>query len=211
MFNYNDIEIDALKEFVGIGIGRAADSLNLMLQSHIELSVSSIDLLSGSDALENSSPGINDINSVIEMDYSGNIDGSSCMIITKKDSFKLVKLLTEDIGISDSLDEDELDAIKTGTLAEIGNIVLNSIMGMISNILKMELSYTVPRYIETSIKTLYETILSPDIKEKTIIKAGSKFLVRDSHVNGEITIFLSTSTFITLNKLIKEYLRELSE
>ena len=211
MYNYKDIESDALKEFVGIGIGRAADSLNLMLQSHIELSVSSMEFLSGKDALKNASSGINDINSVVEMNYSENIEGSSCMIITKEDTLKLVKLLTKGIGMSDAMDEDELDAIKTGTLAEIGNIVLNSIMGMISNILKMELSYTVPRYMETSIKTLYETILSGDINNKTIIKAGSKFLVRDSQVNGEITIFLSTSTLISLNKLIKEYLRELSE
>lgn len=209
MVTYSDIEIDALKEFVGIGIGRAADSLNLMMRSHIELGVTAIEVLSGSDAAKDSSTGIKEPYSIIEMDYTGNIKGTSCMIIAKRDSFKLVKLLTEDVELPDSLEEDELDAIKTGTLAEIGNIILNSIMGMMSNILNMELTYTVPRYVEIPMEDLYGEILSSSAQDKTIIKAGSRFLVKDSQVYGEINIFLSTNTFIALNKLIKAYLREL--
>ncbi len=204
MLTYTKKEIDALQEFAGIGIGRAANSLNSMLQSHVDLKPTNISVFSAKNIEEDISSREMINYSIVEMDYSGNISGTTCMLISKDDSLKMVKLL---VGEIPSADEDELDAIRMGTLSEIGNIVLNSFLGMMSNILGMELSYSIPRYVENTIASMYETILKDSIDERAVIKINSSFLVKDLSINGSIIIFLSVDTFLKLNKLINNYLK----
>ncbi|MCF6335050.1 MAG: hypothetical protein L3J12_04855 [Spirochaetales bacterium] len=207
MFTYSNKELDALKEFAGMGIGKAANALNSMLASHVELKPSNLTIYS-EDQINKDIENQENINySIVEMDYSGNISGTTCMLITRDNSLKMVRLLVGDLS---SDDEDEMDAIRMGTLSEIGNIVLNSFLGMISNILQMNLSYTIPRYIESTIATMYKEILQDNGEEKAIIKIDSNFIVEDLSIKGSIIIILSVDPFFKLNELIKKYLEELS-
>ena len=55
------------------------------------------------------------------------------------------------------MNDDDLNAMKVATLTEIGNIVLNGVMGSIANVLSGPLTYSVPIYNESSIMHLIQS------------------------------------------------------
>ena len=75
-----EYHLDALKEIVNTGIGRAAASLNSLLVSHIELDVPSIRLF----ASDETDLVRNDINATdlacVKLSFHGFFSGSACSI-----------------------------------------------------------------------------------------------------------------------------------
>ncbi len=49
MFKINEIQLDALREIINIGIGYSAGSLNKMLQQHIVMTVPELHLIDAND------------------------------------------------------------------------------------------------------------------------------------------------------------------
>ena len=203
----NDLQIDALKEFVNIGIGKAADVLNAMLESPVELKAIDVFVLDKNQIDEILTSEDNTRLSIVGMEYFGSIEGTSFLVMEKADSLKMVKLLVGDMVFDG---KDELDAIRTGTLAEIGNIILNSILGMISNILDMELSYTVPHYTEETLASLYKSFFQSEKYSRTVVKIRSNFLVKKKSINGSILIVFDELTFTEITNHIDKLLGEQS-
>ncbi len=180
--------IDVLKELMNIGVGRGAHVLNTMLQSHIRLQVPFIKVVSPDD-LKSELEFNNEIHlAAVNLGFNGNLSGNAQLLFTSECASKLVSVLTGDE--SDDLD---LDSVRAGTLCEIGNIVINAVMGTISNQLLMHLDYSVPSYIEGGLGPLL-----PKAKagEKTIILlARTKFEVEALEIEGDMLIFLELGAF----------------
>jgi len=54
----------------------------------------------------------------------------------------------------ENIQEEGLDSIRSGTLCEVGNILINAVLGTISNELRLNLEYTVPVYQEGTAQAL---------------------------------------------------------
>ncbi|QTA78080.1 Chemotaxis protein, CheC-like [Desulfonema limicola] len=185
-------QIDGLKELINIGVGRAASILNTMLSSHIVLQVPFVKLLT-SDDFKNEIDylGVEQL-AAVELGFKGIFSGSSQLIFTTETAHKLVATLVGD----NPVDED-IDAIKAGTLAEIGNIVLNGVMGSISNMLQLHFEYSVPNYLEGNAEALLKP--SIDSPARTIILARTRFVVEKLHIDGDIALFFE---LIIFNRLL---------
>ncbi len=190
---------DALTEFVGLGVGKAGEVLNAMLDSHIALSAPNIRVI-GADELAGEIGGDGESKlSSVEMRYSGSIDGAVKLIFQAVDAGKLVDSI---IG-ENALQEEGLDAIRAGTLCEIGNIVINAMLGTISNQLELDLSYTVPFYRESSAAELISDQLFQS--GKIILLIETRFVVENLEVAGNIAIYLSIISYETLKEAIERY------
>ena len=191
---------DALTEFVGLGIGKAGEVLNAMLDSHIDLSAPSVRIIASENLAEVLTHGSQAKLSSVEMRYSGSIDGTVKLIFQSIDAGKLVDSI---IG-ENSIQEEGLDAIRAGTLCEIGNVVINAMLGTISNQLNLSLSYTVPFYRENTAAEL----ISDDLFQsgKIILLIESRFVVEDLEVAGNIAMYLSIISFGTLKESIERYI-----
>jgi len=86
-----------------------------------------------------------------------------------------------------------MDALKEATLAEIGNILINHVMGAISNMLKTRLSYRIPVYKETMIDNLVE-----DTSDMKISIADTSFSISTLSVQGDLIIAFQLESFQTL-------------
>lgn len=192
-------QIDALKEIVNIGIGKAANTLNMMTGKHIELHVPEVKLLLNDDLINE----INDKNnnlalSSINLNFKGTINGSARLIFPTESASKLVATFTDESDNS----IDDLDTIRSATLSEIGNIVLNSLIGTISNLLKINLTYTPPNYSESPL----DKILSVDSKnyEASNLFARTKFSIAELQISGDFVLFFAVGSLDNLLKLINE-------
>ncbi len=181
-------QLDSLRELINIGVGRGADVLNTILNSHIQLCVPLVKLLTREELNSELEIVGGERLASVNMRFKGNISGYAKLLFPSESALKLVLALSgEEEGPVD------LDSIRAGTLAEIGNIVLNSVMGSISNILNLNLHYAVPNYLEGPANNLF---LPNEINPTTVtMLAKTRFMVAELKVEGDIVIFFEVGSF----------------
>ncbi|MDK3155446.1 hypothetical protein QPK87_02450 [Kamptonema cortianum] len=113
------------------------------------------------------------------------------MIFPTESASTLVSLLTgEKPGTPD------LEAVKIGTLLEVGNIVLNGVVGTVSNLFSRRLDYSLPTYAEDRVSQLLKARnLKQDVN---IILAHTHFIIEKLQINGEVLLIFKVGSFDAL-------------
>lgn len=191
--------MDALKELINIGVGRGASVLNTMLQSHIQLEVPSVEIISKEELKDYISNIDNDESiSAVNMGFSGKFSGNTQLMFSTTSASHLVSTLSDEDVLNDSIDD-----IRAGTLTEIGNIVLNGVMGSISNILNLTFDYSVPTYFEGSTDDILGNV--SDDSTPVILLARTQFNVRELNVSGTIILHFEIESMNALIEAIRQY------
>ena len=179
--NLTATQMDALQEMVNIGVGQAAGVLNAMLRSHVTLRLPVIEILSQAELESRITRFRKQIFSAVRVGFKGPFTGSASLIFPTDSAAKLVIMLTED-----DLQSLDMDEIRAGTLTEVGNIVLNSVMGAIGNELHQRLFYTVPAYLEDP----FTVILAENEQDNraTVIWIQTQFSLQEQQIDGDIVI-----------------------
>ena len=184
---------EIFQELVNIGIGRAGSTLNQLLSSHVDLNVPKISIFSLQEYIDYNGKS-EDIISAVEMGFQGPFKGAANLFFSQKSAAQLISAL-----VGDELDNYEMDELKSGTLSEVGNILLNSVMGSISNIINNHFDYSVAEYMEGTLENLLERSF---YDTKVIIVAETNFTVSDLEINGQIVIMMALESFEILEKAI---------
>jgi chemotaxis protein CheC len=137
----DDDALDAICELMNIGVGRAAGALSELLGRRIDLSVPTLAIL---DACVGNPPAVEHAGrpqTTIVQRFEGAIQGCANLIFPGDTGWTLARLLAD----TDARPEgDGIDVELEGILLEVGNIVLNGVLGSISNAMDVQLTYTVP-------------------------------------------------------------------
>ena len=190
-------QLDALREYLSMGVGHAAATLNSMLGKHIELEVPKISLIKVNE-IETATKLGTDLYSTITLIFDGNIKGNASVIFDKQSASGLIEILMPGMSGNSA----ELDEISESTLTEIGNIVINSVMGSFSNSFEFELQYQVPRYSESSIKNLCK--VNSDESDSIILFGETFLIVENVEIKGKILLFYVLDDLKTLISEWKE-------
>lgn len=192
-----DKQSDVLQEMVNIGVGRGAELLNAILDTHIKLEVPFIRILSQTEFKKDIK--INEIDSLaaVNLSFTGDINGNIELIFPKQSALNLVAALT-----GENPDAVTLDTIRTGTLSEIGNIVINAIIGSISNMMSFSLSYSAPNYLEGNYEKL-SLVMRTD-EQSIILQARARFIIETFAVIGDIVIFMELDSFDKIFSIIDQ-------
>jgi chemotaxis protein CheC len=190
------ILLDALLETINLGIGQAAGLLNRLVKSHVQLSVPSLAIYSEKQ-LRDSLTDIDILSlSAVELSYRGFITGQATLLFHKEGADALAELL-----LGDDVPPTDPDLFKIGILQEAGNIVLNGVLGAISNFFGASLDYLPPIYEEGDFNSL---ILS---KAKDIgasfIMARTHFMAEQTTIEGDIVLILDASEIETMLRLLE--------
>lgn len=179
--------IDALAEMINIGIGRGASVLNTMLRSHIRLQVPYVRVVSHTGLRDEiRALGRSKLATVV-LPFRGDFSGTAELVFPAESASKLVTAVTGDI--QEDLD---FDSVQAGTLCEVGNIVLNGVMGSISNLLQTPFSYVVPSYTEAHIDSLMAARNSEP--GSAVLLARTRFTIEELEVEGDIVLFLGVGS-----------------
>ncbi|MBT3878641.1 MAG: chemotaxis protein CheC [Candidatus Scalindua sp.] len=181
-------QLDTLREVVNIGIGKAASILNGMLESHIELEVPSIIMFDPENPGEElPDVSCNDLSSV-QLDFHGPFSGSSALVFPSESVGKLVTALTGEEPGSEGFDEET-----TGTLYEVGNILINAVMGSIANLLAVQIDFLPPNYKEGKFSDLIKLKDSKEDLASLLIRAN--FNVQEPLISGNIFLVFELDSF----------------
>ena len=179
--------LDALREIINIAVGRAAGTLNELLGHHVTLEVPQVTVLHPQELSNHVESQSNESVSLVVLQFKGQFSGLSTLLFTSDSASKLVDLL-----VGEEVPVDELDAIKTGTLAEVGNILLNAVMGSIGNVLGTKLSYTIPSYQEGNLGLILQPMLQ---HESAALEVTTRFTVKSRHIVGEFLLLFEIGSF----------------
>lgn len=182
------LQLDALKEIVNTGVGRAASALNEMVAAHIDLEVPGIEVFRP-DSAEAIPPGLDvDVLCCVQLGFYGDFSGTAALVFPPVSATKLVAAL---IGIAE--DDPSIEAMKAGTLNEVGNIIINSVIGTIGNMLERPFDFTLPNYLEGHLGDLIRPVESWNRAQVLLVK--TRFRIRDLHVEGNIFLIFELGSF----------------
>ena len=189
-------QLDALIELINIGAGQAAAMLNEMIQYPIRLQVPWVALLSKDNLEEELRKRLGEEKlSTVQLEFSQSLVGHAQLVFPKESAVNLVSVLT-----GEEPESPDLDLFKIGTLTEVGNIVLNGVMGSISNMLKKKMSYSVPTYMED--KFIYLLPIQEERSKTAVLLGETRFTVEELQLQGDIILFFSLGSFdVLMNSL----------
>jgi chemotaxis protein CheC len=186
--NVTPYQVDALTELINIGVGRAAGMLNQILEAHVQLQVPSIKIFPYDQIEEALHTMASTPLSVVSLAFKGSFSGTALLAFPSDSASNLVNIVAgEEPDLSD------LDSIRVGALTEVGNIILNGVMGSVSNVLKKHLNYSIPVYVEDTIKHL----LDEDglDHESPIILAKTELTIKKFQIKGNIILMFRVNLF----------------
>ncbi len=174
-------QLDAIKELFNMGVGRGASILSQMVDSRVHLEVPKVEIFPSSD-IEGlkTSIGLNESSSV-NMTFSGSFDGNVSLLIPPDSATILVAALTnEEPGPM------QLDPVRAGTLCEVGNMIINGLMGSITNVLKKSIDYGLPQYTEGELDNILD--LQSDGEDTNICIATTTMNIENLEVCGKLLV-----------------------
>lgn len=194
----NSLQIEILKEVINVGVGKSAEVLNRMIQSHILLDVPEVRIIKYSE-YNNFVYTFEDTDySVITLPFNGELNGSSKLIMSSDHAAKMVDAFIGKSGASM-----DMDSLKIDILSEIGNVIINAVMGTLGNMLCINLDYIVPNYEHGSREIIIpEEMLN---NESAILFAKTQFKVEEFEAHGNFAIFFKLESFKALIEKIQAY------
>ena len=175
--------INSFENLVALGIEQAEESLNELTDSPIQFQTPSMETFTLQSLQERLQELFGSaIISVSQLPFSGGFAGTSQLFFLTDSADALTEALT-----GETPDSPDFSLAKEEMLTEVGNIVLNSIMGTMSNAITKSLEFSVPNYIEDRIEHLLN-IHSLD-EQSTILFAQAEFSISELNVTGDIILF----------------------
>ena len=194
---------DALIELLNIGFGRAAASLSELTGHRVllevpQVSVHAIEELNNALRLV-----LDDEVASVHQIFSGPVGGDALLILNHSAAGMLKELLTSEPPLPLPI-----DATAREVLTEVGNILLNACLGTFGNLLKVQVTFSVPQLSLESLGAILETLRvnQEGMKYALVVQAGCK--LRDNEVRGFLVIVLSVASLDRLLRAVEEWEHE---
>jgi chemotaxis protein CheC len=190
---------DALTELINIGYARAAAVLSDLTGHRISLEVPEVAIHLIQEIRERLQKVIRGEVASVNQVFSGPITGNAILLLDREAALLLNGLLT------DRSNSTELDGAAREVITEIGNIVLNACLGAFGNLLKVQVTFTVPYLqVESVDKVLRSITVGGDELEYALI-VHTRFHMRASDVSGYLVIILGVTSLETLMEELRKW------
>ncbi|WP_100489082.1 chemotaxis protein CheC [Sporolactobacillus pectinivorans] len=179
---------DILKELFNIGVGQAAGTLSEIIDKKIILDVPDVKILSVERGKVELDKFLNQVAEgavmVSSISFDRQLEGTVSLIFPADKMHQFIDLcLHEDRGEEATMEFTDIDF---DTVKEIGNIVLNAIIGELSNTVSIPVEYTLPEVnvLDRARADLFVT----DEAYHLILMMYITFNIEGTHIEGAIVI-----------------------
>lgn len=200
--NENTLTYDILKEMFNISVGKAASTLSEITNKTILLDVPKIQIVNFDQGTTSANGYFGRIPEgtlmVSSINFGNQITGRANLIFPANKTRKFLNLCIGESLVSDASDDMNFTDMDFDVVREVGNIILNSIIGGMGNFLNTGLQYTLPE-VEIFEKSLFTKSVQ-DKENFCMIVLYITFIIEDTEIEGAVVIDL---TLYSLNELIK--------
>lgn len=185
----SDQQRDALLEVINIAFGRAASSLSDLTGQRVLLSVPKADICPVPELIDRISVLVEGEVATVQQIFKGPVAGSAMLVLDYMGAVALAGLLTES-----RVPLQRLDASDREALTEVGNIILNACLGTFGNLLKVHITFLVPRLHVNSLDALLDTITIDSEELQYALVITTYFHLKDSSVGGHLIVALGVTS-----------------
>jgi chemotaxis protein CheC len=190
-----DLERDALAELSNIAMARASNSLRQMIKNEVLLAVPSVEILTNAAAAKLVAKPDNPKLVAVRQDFVGAFSGRALLIFPESNSLELVRAV-----VGRELPLDDIVDLEDEALAETGNIILNSWVATIANLLKSALKMSLPVVIRGDSQHMFESTAS-----SLVLFLHIKFEIRQKEIGGYVALLMDIPSLDQLRSLIAEF------
>lgn len=191
-------DIDALKELINVAYGRAAGALSALLDEYIVLTAPVAQFLSidgVGPALENLvGPQVSSVHQI----FSGSIAGHALILFDAEAVEVLMSLLPGGGAFAGT-------QIQSDALAELGNVVLQSAIGICGDVLNVDVRFSVPNVSVKSVGELLASLVLDGRQMQVALVIQTRFEVARRQLYGHLAIILGVTSFTCLLERLAEW------
>ena len=196
-----ELQEDALAELLNIGIGMASASFSEMVDDEVQLSVPSVEFISRSKLTDNLDVNDDENISVVKQDFRGTFWGSALLMFPGTDSLSLVRALT-----GNKIPLEDLTDMEQDVLAEIGNIVLNSCIGSLANVLGDHVESEIPVCINGTGAQIINSDDDENSGMEYVMLIRVDFSVPQKNILGYVGFVLDIESLQQLQQALDDYI-----
>ncbi len=196
MENLTPAQMDALAEVINIGVGSAASFLNDIIDAHIALEIPRVRLFPFDKLPLIESKFGEDLVSCVVQTFQADYTGTAALVFPPESATRLVSAVT-----GEEITSVELDAVRSGVLTEIGNIIINAILGTMGNLLQTSLEFSLPEYRQMKIVEFVSPESVHD-QDGFIILAEASFEIETLRISSYILLIFELASIDLLISMI---------
>ena len=193
----SELEQDALAELSNMAMARAANSLRQMVNHQVELSVPRVEIVSKETATRLIAKPTNATLVAIRQDFTGAFSGRALLIFPESSSLELVRVV-----VGSQLPLEDIVNLEDEALAETGNIILNSWVATIANLLKSGLKMSLPTVVRGDSSQMFKS----DESQSLVLFLHIKFEISTKEIRGYVALLMDIPSVEELRSLIADFI-----
>lgn len=193
-------QTDAIAELINIAFSRTAAALAELTGARVLLDKPQVEL-HAIDQLTCALRGyVQGEIATVHQIFSGPVAGDALLLLNYDGAVTLANLLM-DTHVATS----QLDVSAREVLTEVGNILLNACLGTFGNLLRVHISFSVPRLHLEELDNLLRTLTIGTDELRYALVVYTNFRVRDSAVGGYLALVLGVASLDRLLRAMEEW------
>ncbi len=184
---------DVLTELVNIGVGRAAYSLSEMVDSRVGLQVPSVAVSELGDGILSEERVSGTPLTSVSLPFAGKLNGVALLVLPRDSARSLVAMLT-----GASCESAEVETEREGVITEVGNIMVNSVLGSLGNMTHLEVAFSLPAYREGGVDQVI-----PGVVPRSSVTASVLFTIKSHAVEGRVVVVFDETSLEEMWRLIE--------
>lgn len=197
----NQDQQETIVELMNIGVGRAAAALSKLVQDEVLLSVPKVDFVDIQTAESRFTEILPVALAGVTQAFSGFISGKAALIFPEERSLELVRIV-----VGHELTASEISELEQDTLAELGNILLNSCLATLANILHREIRTALPEAYSGNCHNILKLLCEED---SMIMLVQVDFSLLQRELQGYLAFIIDLQTASGFYDALNEYLEKL--
>jgi chemotaxis protein CheC len=197
------VQHDALIELINIGFGRAAAALSKLTGHRVQLEVPQVVMCPIEEMADRLRPMLADDIATVHQIFSGPVNGDALLVLDQHSAAILKELLTDEPALPLEVDRSAREVV-----TEIGNIVLNACLGTFGNLLKVQVSFSVPHLTLDTLESVVGSVAIDRQGLRYALIIHSSFRLRNSSLTGYLVIVLGVASIERLIQALERWERE---
>jgi chemotaxis protein CheC len=194
---------DALIELINIGFGRAAAALSKLTGHRVQLEVPQVVMCPIEEMADRLRPMLADEIATVHQIFSGPVNGDALLVLDQHSAAILKELLTDEPALPLEIDRSAREVV-----TEIGNIVLNACLGTFGNLLKVQVSFSVPHLTLDTLESVVGSVAIDRQGLRYALIIHSSFRLRNSSLTGYLVIVLGVASIERLIHALERWEEE---
>ena len=199
--NLNELELAALAELFNLGVGQAADALSQLAGESVQLSIPEVQLLPKAEVVRRLGEAGDRRVSAVRQGFHGEIVTDALLMFPAEQSLQLVQIM-----VGDAVPLDQLGEMEQEALAEIGNILLNSVVASVGNALGIDFDGSLP---EVELGVLSDVLLANESVTEPLLSLQVRFEIASRSIVGHLAFLLDIQSSGRLEEKVAAFIRSL--